>query len=75
MVKCGFINFTVFSFGFKVTLFKITSGNVYGDFGVCFPYIQSLEGILKIFSFGDATLIYFLHVHMDVQVNGVGRVE
>ena len=58
-----------------MTLFKITCGNVYEDFSVCFPHVQCLEGILKILSIGDAMLIYFLHVHMDVQGNGVGRVE
>ena len=75
MVKCGFANFTVFSVRYKLTLFKITWWNFYADFGIYFPRIQSFESILKIFSLRDAVPVYFMNVHMDLQVNYVNEVE
>ena len=75
MVKCAYVNFTVFSVRYKLTLFKITWWNFYADFGIYFPRIQSFESILKIFSLRDAVPVYFMNVHMDLQVNYVNEVE
>ena len=44
-------------------------------FGVCFPHFQSLKSILKIFSLGDAVPVYYMNVHMDLQVNYVNEAE
>ena len=45
------------------------------DFGNYFPRIQGFENILKIFSLRDAVPVYFMNVHMDLQVNYVNEVE
>ena len=44
MVKCSFVNFTVFLVRYKATLLEET-------------FVQCLKDILKIFSLGDAVSI------------------